>query len=168
MVCMLRPELFYGETYRNVANGYKTKKHHVMIKIWTDGSCYPNPGPGGYAALLIDGDGTRTEIVGYSPSTTNQRMELLAAIRGLQAADPTLPVTIYSDSEYVTKFGKKVVTYGKPKKTKVNRDLWCELTDTVSMRTAPITWTWVKAHSGIVNNEHVDALAGMARISQAA
>jgi ribonuclease HI len=130
-----------------------------MIELWSDGSCIRNPGPGGYAAILIDGS-SRTEVVGSNPATTNNRMELTAAIRGLQAVATDRSANIFTDSTYVL-LGEKVLRTGKPY-YKANKDLWLELIAVASKRTAPITWTKVKAHCGIANNESADELAKQA------
>jgi len=129
-----------------------------MIEVWTDGSCIGNPGPGGYAALIICGS-FRTRITGSEPYTTNNRMELTAVIRGLEAADQAKPVTVFSDSTYAL-LGKWVTRTRKPRK--VNQDLWLELIKVADKRSAPITWTKVKGHSGVANNLYVDRLAGKA------
>jgi ribonuclease HI len=89
-------------------------------------------------------------------------MELTAVIRGLAAIDPTRPVTIFADSTYAL-IGEQVTKTSRPRD--INRDLWLELIAVASVRTAPIEWRWVKAHSGIANNEHVDVLAGDARLA---
>jgi ribonuclease HI len=127
-----------------------------MIEIWTDGSTIRNPGPGGYAALVIDGT-ERREVSGFDPATTNNRMELTAIIRGLAAVDPARSVQVFSDSTYAL-IGKHVVRTGKPRR-KVNTDLWIELLSVTAKRSAPITWNWVRGHSGIANNDAVDRLA---------
>jgi ribonuclease HI len=84
-------------------------------------------------------------------------MELLAIIEGLRAADPSKTVTVFSDSTYAL-LGEKVIRARKPY-YKANKDLWLELIAVASKRTAPITWTKVKAHCGIANNESADELA---------
>lgn len=129
-----------------------------MIEVWTDGSCRFNPGPGGYAALLVDGD-IRTEVVGSHPATTNNRMELTAAIRGIEAADVSIPLTVFSDSTYVLHGGARYAVPLRKPHTVCNGDLWWEMLRAVARRSAPITWTKVKAHAGIPNNEFVDSLA---------
>ena len=126
-----------------------------MIQLWSDGSCIGNPGPGGYAAILIDGS-SQNEVVGSRRATTNNRMELLAIIEGLRAADPRKPVTVFSDSTYAL-LGERITRTRRP--NSVNSDLWLELIAVTSKRTAPITWTKVKAHAGIWNNEQADLLA---------
>jgi ribonuclease HI len=132
------------------------------IQIWTDGSTRTNPGPGGYAALVIDG-AERREVTGFDPATTNNRMELTAIIRGLAAADPARSVSIFSDSTYAL-LGEKVIKAGKPR-LHVNADLWIELLAVAAKRSAPIAWVWVRSHSGITNNEHADTLAKQASLA---
>jgi ribonuclease HI len=127
----------------------------TMIEVWTDGSCIGNPGPGGYAALAIDGT-SRTEVAGSDPATTNNRMELTAVIRGIAAVDGSRALTIYSDSTYAL-LGEKIARTRRP--NRINRDLWLELIAVTSKRSAPIIWTKIKGHSGIAHNEHVDRLA---------
>jgi ribonuclease HI len=133
-----------------------------VIEIWTDGSCRRNPGPGGYAALIIDGH-ARWEVTGFAQSTTNNRMELTAAREGIAAAPTDKPATLYTDSTYVL-IGARVIHSGKPR-LKVNTDLWIALLQVACRRTAPIIWAKVKAHSGIAHNEYVDRLAAKAAIA---
>ena len=73
-----------------------------MIKIYTDGACRGNPGPGGWGFVIIDGENTKSSS-GYDASTTNNRMELTAAIKAIEAVDPTLPIILHTDSTYVQK-----------------------------------------------------------------
>jgi ribonuclease HI len=127
----------------------------LMIEVWTDGSCIRNPGPGGYAALVINGT-SRTEVAGSDPDTTNNRMELTAVIRGIAAVDASRSVTVFSDSTYAL-LGERIARTRKP--NRVNRDLWLELIAVTGKRSAPIIWTKVKGHSGIAHNEYVDRLA---------
>ena len=91
-----------------------------MIHIYTDGSCHGNPGPGGWAAI-IENDGTKTRLSGSEEETTNNRMELLAVIKGLQSTQKQNDVTIFSDSQYV------VNTMTRGWKRKANQDLWALL-----------------------------------------
>ena len=133
------------------------------VVIFTDGSCEGNPGPGGYAAIVQTGDET-TEVTGGERETTNNRMELMAVIKGLQSLDEPAVVRIVTDSQYVAKGmtswihswrrkGWKTST-GAPVK---NRDLW-EALDALS-RKHRVTWEWVKGHAGHPENERADALA---------
>ena len=118
--------------------------------VYTDGACIGNPGPGGWAAVVIQG-GTQDQLVGGEPKTTNNRMEIMAAIRGIEAAPPGSSVTVCSDSEYVIK------TMTRGWKRKVNNDLWDQLDDAVSRR--KVNWEWVRGHSGHPLNEMADQLA---------
>ena len=121
-----------------------------MIEIYTDGSCLRNPGPGGWAAIIMDGVDTK-RISGGDPRTTNNRMELMAAIQGLAALPPGSPVAIHSDSEYLVK------TMTLNWKRNKNNDLWDKL-DTLSAE-RQVTWEWVRAHVGRPYNEEADRLA---------
>jgi ribonuclease HI len=134
-----------------------------LVEIYTDGACRGNPGPGGWAALLRMGDKER-ELSGGEPLTTNNRMELVAAIKGLEALKRPCRVQLFTDSNYVrdgiTKWihgwrrnGWKTADR-KPVK---NAELWQELLDA----TAPhrVEWHWVKGHSGHPENDRADALA---------
>ena len=134
-----------------------------LVEIYTDGACRGNPGPGGWAALLRMGDEER-ELSGGEPLTTNNRMELMAAIKGLEALKRPCRVQLFTDSNYVrdgiTKWihgwrrnGWKTADR-KPVK---NAELWQELLDA----TAPhrVEWHWVKGHSGHPENDRADALA---------
>jgi ribonuclease HI len=132
------------------------------VDLWTDGSTRRNPGPGGYAALIVDPSTGEVidSVSGFNNQTTNNRMELTAIIRGLAQVDPSRSVAVYSDSQYAL-IGEKVVKTDKPRH-KVNTDLWVELLAVVAKRSAPITWHWVRGHSGITNNEAADELASVA------
>src|SRR5262245_42758303 len=127
-----------------------------MIQIYTDGACDPNPGgPGGWAAILIE-DGQQRALYGSDESTTNNRMELLAAIKGLEATPAGSDVTLWSDSEYLV----KTMTQGW--RRRANTDLWQLLDHLVAARS--VRWEWVRGHAGHVWNEEADRLAqGQAR-----
>ncbi|MEO0608719.1 MAG: ribonuclease HI [Pseudomonadota bacterium] len=133
------------------------------ISIWTDGACSGNPGPGGWGALLIAG-GKRKELYGGTPDTTNNRMELMAAIEALNALNKPSAVTLHTDSTYVkdglTKWihgWKKNGWKTAAKKPVKNKDLWQAL-DTACAR-HEIKWVWVKGHAGDEGNEKADELA---------
>ncbi|MEJ2088758.1 MAG: ribonuclease HI [Gammaproteobacteria bacterium] len=137
-----------------------------MVEIFTDGACRGNPGPGGWAALLRYG-GTEKLINGAEPDTTNNRMELTAAIRGLEALNRSGRVRLTTDSEYV----RQGVTSWMPrwkrngwktaaKRPVKNQDLWMAL-DAVAAG-QEIEWCWVKGHSGHPENERVDQAANEA------
>jgi ribonuclease HI len=133
------------------------------VQIFTDGSCKGNPGPGGWAALLRLGKHEK-ELSGGDAHTTNNRMELTAAIRGLEALTEPCAVELYSDSKYVldgiTKWAEGWQRRGwinASKKPVRNPDLWHELIEASAKHA--ITWYWVKGHDGHPENERVDRLA---------
>jgi cyclic pyranopterin phosphate synthase len=122
-----------------------------MIEIYTDGSCLANPGgPGGWAAIVVE-NGSARELVGGDPSTTNNRMEMLAVVNGLRASPDSATVTVFSDSEYV------VNTMTRSWKRRKNQDIW-EMLDTEVAR-RQVRWEWVRGHSGHPLNEQADRLA---------
>lgn len=132
--------------------------------IFTDGACLGNPGPGGWAALILSHGGERV-ISGHETATTsNQRMELTAAIKALEALPAGSSATLHSDSQYVVK-GISEWLHGwrangwqnAAKKPVANRDLW-ELLDNLNADRL-ITWRWVRGHAGHEHNERVDRLA---------
>ena len=141
-------------------------KPHIII--YTDGSAKPNPdGPGGWAALLIAGD-HRKELSGGEASTTNNRMELTAAIEALQALKQPSTVTLHTDSQYLKngietwmrnwiKNGWKTAN----KKPVKNQELWQQLHSAAQRH--EIDWQWVRGHNGNEHNERVDQLATAAR-----
>jgi ribonuclease HI len=140
------------------------------VEVFTDGACRGNPGPGGWAAILRY-RGTDKEVVGFEPDTTNNRMEMTAAIAGLEALKRPCRVRLYSDSRYlrdgITKWidGWKRRAWLTADKSPVkNVDLWQRL----EAAAAPhhVTWIWVRGHSGHPENERADALA-RARIDEA-
>ena len=135
------------------------------IHLFTDGACSGNPGPGGWAYILRDpATGKEKEACGYSPDTTNNRMELLAVIRGLQALKKPCRVDVHTDSQYVQKGMTQWLEGWKEKDFRLqgggyrpNHDLWRVLDDMAA--THDIVWYWVKGHAGHVENERADALA---------
>lgn len=133
------------------------------VDIFTDGACRGNPGPGGWAALLRTGDKER-EISGGEPLTTNNRMELTAAIEALNALKRSCRVELHSDSQYVrdgiTKWIHSWQRNGwrtADKKPVKNADLWQALLEAEAPHR--VKWHWVKGHSGHPENDRVDALA---------
>ena len=137
-----------------------------IVDIYTDGACRGNPGPGGWAALLSY-DGHEKELAGAEAQTTNNRMELTAVIRALQALKRRVPVRIYTDSEYVRRGITEWIGGWKrrgwvtaEKKPVKNQDLWQELDALAAANT--VEWHWVKGHSGVPGNERVDRLANEA------
>ena len=136
------------------------------VTIYTDGACRGNPGPGGWGALLSSGEHVR-ELSGADAATTNNRMELTAVIRALEALRRPAAVTLYTDSEYVKRGISEWLPSWKVRGWKTaankpvkNQDLW-EALDALAGR-HKVDWHWVKAHSGIAGNERADALANRA------
>jgi ribonuclease HI len=135
----------------------------VSIEIYTDGACKGNPGPGGWGVLLRY-QGQEKTLHGGEAHTTNNRMELMAAIKGLEALKRSCVVDLYTDSQYLRQgmmdwlAGWKKNGWRNSKKEPVkNADLWKMLDDLASQH--QIKWHWVKGHSGHTENELVDALA---------
>lgn len=133
------------------------------VELFTDGACRGNPGPGGWGVLLRYGDRER-ELFGGETATTNNRMELRAAIEGLRALREPCVVTLTTDSTYVMKGITEWLAGWKQrnwrtaaKKPVKNADLWRELDGEAARHT--IQWHWVKGHSGHAGNERADALA---------
>jgi ribonuclease HI len=137
------------------------------VEIWTDGGCKPNPGPGGWGAVLRFGDRER-EMSGAEPKTTNNRMELTAAAAALEALTKPCTVVLHTDSEYVrngvTRWSAGWVrknwrnASGDPV---ANMDLWRRLLAAAAVH--QVEWRWVRGHSGDVMNEKADVLATRAR-----
>ncbi len=137
------------------------------VEIWTDGGCKPNPGPGGWAALLRFRDRERV-LSGAAPATTNNRMELTAAAAALEALTRPCRVVLHTDSEYlrngVTRWHAGWVrknwrnAAGQPI---ANIELWQRLLAAAAAH--QIEWRWVRGHAGDVMNERVDRLAAAAR-----
>ncbi|HWR95130.1 MAG TPA: ribonuclease HI [Arenimonas sp.] len=136
------------------------------IEIHTDGACSGNPGPGGWGALLRYGN-TEKELSGGEALTTNNRMELLAAICALESLSKPCKVDLYTDSQYVQKgitewmssWLKRGWKNAKGEAVK-NQDLWQRLNAAVAPH--HVSWHWVKGHNGHVDNERVDGLARLA------
>ncbi|MBM25580.1 MAG: cyclic pyranopterin monophosphate synthase MoaC [Chloroflexi bacterium] len=125
-----------------------------MIEIYTDGSCLGNPGPGGWAAIILDTndpDKTPSRIKGNCPDTTNNRMELLAVIEGIASTPSDRKIKVYSDSKYV------VDTLNKNWKRKANLDLWEKLDQQIHNRN--IEYIWIKGHANNTHNEEADNIA---------
>ena len=121
-----------------------------MINIYVDGSCDGNPGPGGWAAIIVDG-AKRREIKGREENTTNNRMEILAAIKGLEQTREGAQVTIHSDSQYLVR------TMTENWKRKANLDLWHKLDELLAGRN--VEWKWIRGHNDHPENERADRLA---------
>jgi len=137
----------------------------AKIEIFTDGACKGNPGPGGWGALLR-WNGHEKEIFGGEPDTTNNRMELMAAIKALEALKEDADVDLYTDSKYV----RDGITQWLPrwkangwktaaKKSVKNDDLWRRLDEALGNHS--ISWHWVKGHAGHPENERADQLANI-------
>jgi ribonuclease HI len=138
----------------------------TAVEIYTDGACRGNPGPGGWAALLVAGD-ERKEVTGAETATTNNRMELSAAIGGLNALKRRCAVKLYTDSKYVLQGVTEWMPNWKARGWRTaarepvkNQDLWEQLDLAVAAQ--DIEWIWVKGHSGNAGNEYVDQLANIA------
>ena len=136
------------------------------VEMYTDGACRGNPGPGGWAALLIAGK-ERKELSGAEAATTNNRMELMAAISGLEALKRRCTVQLYTDSKYVLQGATEWLPQWKARGWRTasrqpvkNQDLWERLDAAVAAQ--DIEWHWVRGHSGHEGNEFVDQLANRA------
>ncbi len=134
-----------------------------MINIYTDGACKGNPGPGGWGALILQGD-TKNEIYGGEANTTNNRMEIMAVIRALKTINAENEITVFTDSTYVQKGINEWIAKWKingwrtsNKKEVKNKDLWVQLDNLTSQ--LKINWIWVKGHSGHPGNDRADYLA---------
>ncbi len=143
------------------------KRERVIV--YTDGGCVPNPGVGGWGAVLIYGD-HRRELSGGEPESTNNRMELTAAIAALEALKRPCEVVLHTDSEYL----KKGITEWLPKWRKnkwrrktgpiKNLDLWKRLNEEIQRH--DVRWEWVPGHAGVEENERCDELANQAIAAQ--
>ena len=136
----------------------------MIVNLYTDGACKGNPGPGGWGVVIIKNGKPVDEIYGGEINTTNNRMELLAVIHGLNQIEKADMVRVNTDSMYVkngiTSWINKWVENGwktAAKKDVANRDLWVKLQSIVKVR--EVTWNWVRGHSGDAGNERADFLA---------
>jgi len=134
-----------------------------QVQIYTDGACSGNPGPGGWAAILVHGE-VEKELTGHEADTTNNRMEMMAAIKGLEALKNDCRVDLYTDSTYVQKGMMEWLPGWKArgwktadKKPVKNVDLWQRLEEAASRH--QVKWHWVRGHDGHDYNERVDKLA---------
>ncbi|PLX77244.1 MAG: ribonuclease HI [Desulfuromonas sp.] len=141
----------------------------MLVEIFSDGACSGNPGPGGYGTILRYGDKVK-ELSGYDPETTNNRMELLGAIVGLEALTRSCQVRLTTDSEYVkkgmTEWLEGWIRRGwktSSKKPVANRDLWERLHEL--NKEHDVEWVWVRGHAGHAENERCDELARMAIVN---
>ena len=135
----------------------------MSIALFTDGACSGNPGPGGWGAILRT-DGHERELSGGEAATTNNRMELMAVIEGLNALKKPSAVTVFTDSRYVMDGAMTWLANWKKrgwktadKKPVKNEDLWRALDEAMARHT--LKWEWVRGHTGHVENERADALA---------
>ncbi len=135
-------------------------------EIYTDGACLGNPGPGGWG-VLMRWRGVEKELSGFEAETTNNRMELMAAIQGIEALKPGSPVDLYTDSKYVMQGITEWIDGWKrngwrtaAKKPVKNKDLWQALDEARDGH--EISWHWVKGHAGHPENERADQLASAA------
>lgn len=141
-----------------------------QVELITDGSCLGNPGPGGWACILRFGQHSK-EMFGAEPHTTNNRMELMAAIAGLRALREDCEVTVTTDSQYV-KNGISSWIHGwkrngwktASKQPVVNKDLWVELDELVARH--KVKWAWTKGHASHDDNNRCDELAQQAAREQ--
>jgi ribonuclease HI len=133
------------------------------IEIWTDGACAGNPGPGGWGALIRI-NGSEKELHGGEPATTNNRMELMAAIMALESQPKGSKVILHTDSQYVKDGLTKWMAGWKrngwktaDRKPVKNQDLWVRLEAAAASH--KVDWRWVRGHAGNIENERADALA---------
>jgi len=143
-----------------------TGKQKQIVEIFTDGACSGNPGPGGWGAILRFG-AVEKELNGSEEHTTNNRMELMAAIRGIEAVKRPCEIHLHTDSEYLRQgittwihSWKKKGWKTADKKPVKNVDLWQRLE--AAIETHHVKWHWVKGHSGHAENERADELARLA------
>lgn len=137
-----------------------------QVEIYTDGACRGNPGPGGWGAVLKAGSREK-EIMGAEPDTTNNRMELTAAIEALRALNQPCRVKLHTDSQYLRQGITQWINNWKSrgwqtaaKKAVKNRELWQALDEEVARH--EVDWRWVKGHAGDPGNERADRLANRA------
>jgi len=149
-------------TAKSVSKGTDKSADNAVI-VFADGACKGNPGPGGWGAILRTGAHER-EICGGERATTNNRMELTAVIRALEALKRHCRVKVYTDSQYVQKGISEWVAQWKrrgwrtaDKKPVKNEDLWRQLDELAQQH--KVEWHWVRGHAGHVENERADALA---------
>jgi ribonuclease HI len=137
--------------------------NNEAVEVFTDGACRGNPGPGGWGAILR-ANGREKELFGGEPATTNNRMELTAVIRALEALTRPSRVSVYTDSQYVQKGISEWIHSWKRRGWKTadknpvkNEDLWRRLDELAALH--EVKWHWVRGHSGHAENERADELA---------
>ena len=147
-------------------SGYSKQQGRRVVEIFTDGACSGNPGPGGWGAILRY-DGVEKELNGGEPATTNNRMEMMAAIMAIEAVKRPCEIHLHTDSEYLRQGITTWIHSWKArgwktadKKPVKNVDLWQRLERAIE--THDVHWHWVKGHSGHVENERADELARLA------
>ncbi len=135
-----------------------------MITIYTDGACSGNPGVGGWGVVIIDDNKNETFLNGGDNHTTNNKMELTAAIQALKAFEKKRTITLITDSKYVKDGIQSWIQNWKKngwktaaKKPVKNKELWIELDELIAKHN--ITWEWIKGHAGNTHNEKADYLA---------
>ncbi|MTI16827.1 ribonuclease HI [Rhodobacteraceae bacterium RKSG542] len=135
------------------------------IIIYTDGSCSPNPGRGGWAAILFN-ETHKREVCGGELHTTNNRMELIAVVEALKRIKQPSKIVLHSDSKYVIEGVSSWLEGWKAKgfKKVKNPELWMQLDELIQPHS--INWVWVKGHEGVSMNERADALANEGRLRQ--
>ncbi|MBQ7524721.1 MAG: ribonuclease HI [Alphaproteobacteria bacterium] len=155
-------DLEFSEFLKNLRDGDK-------VEIYTDGSCIGNPGPGGWAGVFVFRD-KRTNISGFENNTTNNRMELMAAIESVRHTPEEIFATIYTDSTYVRNgITSWIKTWQQNNwrsvsgKAVKNQDLWMSLAEEVKGK--HIEWVWVKGHSDCTNNNNADFVARSAIVA---
>ena len=149
-----------------IKGGSRMTEKSETVTVFPDGACRGNPGPGGWG-VLISHDGVDKELFGSEAQTTNNRMELLAAIHGLRATEHGAAVSVYTDSQYVRNGVTQWMANWKKngwktagRKPVKNQDLWQQLDELAGARA--VEWYWVRGHSGHPGNERADALANHA------
>ncbi len=155
---------------KNIENFISELNDGDLVEIYTDGSCMGNPGPGGWGAVFLYNN-TRSTLSGYEEKTTNNRMELIAAIESLSIIPESVNIHVYTDSEYV-KNGITIWVHSWVKnnwkttdnKKVKNQDLWQQLYNLNQIKN--VTWHWVKGHSNCVNNENADFIARSAILNK--
>lgn len=145
----------------------EVEKPRSLVEIWTDGGCKPNPGPGGWAAILRFGEAEK-ELSGAEAVTTNNRMELTAAAEALEALTRPCRIALHTDSEYLRNGITRWTTGWVRKNWRnaagdpvANIDLWQRILEAAKRH--EIDWRWVRGHAGDVMNERADVLATRAR-----
>jgi ribonuclease HI len=139
------------------AQTFVTRRHDIegAAIAWTDGSCFPNPGPGGWGVFIEVEGGSSIECFGGEADTTNNRMEMLAIVKAVEVAPRDVPLIVRTDSQLCV-----LCAVGRWKR-KTNVDLWVKLADLCDGRT--VIFEWWRGHCGTPGNERADALAGMGR-----